>query len=175
MPESAGDIARIIESCAHNCNIGSSSDRSLLRLDVKEKRRFIIVVVSAIIRPVLSIQSQLNGSLAPIVGRRGDTDSSGRVQYSCWDPYIKSCKGALSTVRNIKFTIIDSERSEVAASENNLVASAFWARSGSTCWLDDSDLRVVVVPVAHVFFGLLLSIKRHSTNLQCGTMPYSGI
>jgi hypothetical protein len=96
--EPASDVPCVVEGGSDHRDVRVSSYWALLRLDIEEEGRLVIVVVGAVVGPVLSIQGQLYRSLPPVIGWRGYTNGSSRVQDSGGNPHMQGCEGTLGAI-----------------------------------------------------------------------------
>jgi hypothetical protein len=138
----------------------------LRRLNIKEEWRLVIIVLRDVICVILSIESELDRGLPPVVGRWRNAGSSGRVQDRCTNPSAKGLEGAEGGIRNVKQNAIFRfsltlwstslcEWLEIVATEVELVATSL----RSKIWLEHRDLWVIVVPIVDALLRLLLSIQ----------------
>lgn len=136
------------------------------RLSIKEEGRLVVVVLRDVICVILSIESELDRGLSPVVGRRRNAGSSGRVQDRCTNSSAKGLEGTEGGIRNVKQNAIFwfsltlwstslCEWLEIVATKEDLVATGL----RSKIWLEYRDLWVIVVPIVDPLLGLLLSIQ----------------
>jgi hypothetical protein len=156
LTESACDITWITEVRSDNLNFSSSWNWTLTGLGIEKEWGFVIMIKSSVISTIGSIKSDLNGWLSEIVGLWCFACSSGWVGNISLSICSKSNEITESGVLNIKLTLILSEGFEILTSDLDDVTTFL----GTSVWVNECDLRIVIIPEFNLISRLLLSIER---------------
>jgi hypothetical protein len=101
----------------------------------------------------LSIQSNFNFSLFPIIWWWSYTNCLSWVHHSCFNFNIESLEGAVSWIWIINLIIL-IKWIEILASKNNCVSTSLRTKR----WLNCCNLRIIVVIIWYLVSTLLLTI-----------------
>lgn len=113
------------------------------------------MIHGAVISSIGCVESDLDSSLPEVVRLRSFAHCSGRVGDDSLTESTHGSEEAESRVRNIDVTFTWSEWLEVFTPNRDLIATSL----RSSVWVDNGDLRIVVIPVLNWILGLLLSVE----------------